>query len=267
MPRVVLIHWKPAEGEERAAALREAGYDAAVLAPANAAELRALRACPPDAFIIDLTRLPSQGRAVALDLRCARSTSAVPIVFAGGEPEKIARARELLPEAVFAEWSGMAGALGRAIAQPPSAPARRTGGAMAAYSGAPLVKKLGIRENSTVALLGAPEGFETALAPLPDGVRLARQARGGADIILLFARSRAEAERRFGGAARALKPRGGLWLVWPKQASGLATDLTQAAVRSFGLDAGLVDYKICAVDQTWSGLLFARRRVRMRLGG
>ncbi|MCP4662787.1 MAG: DUF3052 domain-containing protein [bacterium] len=131
---------------------------------------------------------------------------------------------------------------------------------MDGYSGTPLPKKLGIRAGSVVALLGAPAGFERKLGELPEGVRLKKQARGHADVILLFARSRANLEARFPAAARALAEGGGLWIVWPKKASGVASDLTLPAVRAFGLGSGFVDYKICAVDETFSGLLFARRR-------
>lgn len=130
----------------------------------------------------------------------------------------------------------------------------------AGYSGTPLPRKLGIKSGETVALLGAPDDFDDTLGELPDGVRVKRQARGRADRVLVFARSRAELARRFPAAERALVERGGLWLCWPKKASGVATDLAEPDVRSFGLAAGFVDYKICAVDATWSGLLFARRK-------
>lgn len=131
---------------------------------------------------------------------------------------------------------------------------------MAGYSGTPLVKKLGVKAGKTVALLGAPDGFDATLGPLPGGVRVKRQARGPADLILLFAASRADMERRFPAAERSLAEGGGMWIAWPKKASGVATDLTGAVVRSFGLGHGMVDYKICAIDATWSGLLFARRK-------
>ena len=121
---------------------------------------------------------------------------------------------------------------------------------MEAYSGTPLPKKLGVREGAVVALLGA----------LPVGVRLQEQARSRAHLIVLFAKSRAELERRLPAAIRALAEGGRLWVAWPKKASGVAARLTQADVRSVGLGAGLVDYKVCAIDATWSGLCFARRR-------
>ncbi|MGH9788093.1 MAG: hypothetical protein ACRD4U_05260, partial [Candidatus Acidiferrales bacterium] len=95
---------------------------------------------------------------------------------------------------------------------------------------------------------------------LPENVRLQKHARGRPALTLLFSKSRAELERRFPGAARALSERGKLWLLWPKKTSGVSTDLNENVVRSFGLGRGWVDYKICAVDDTWSGLLFSRRK-------
>jgi len=258
MARIILIHWHAAEAVERAKALRVAGHEADVLTPNGAAGLRPLGTAPPDVFVVDLSRLPSQGRAVALELRRQKGTRRVPIVFAGGEPEKVARTRELLPDAVYAEWEGIGAALARALANPPAAPV--VPGTMAGYAGTPLVKKLGIKEGATVVLMGAPEGFEAQLAGVPEGVRLRRQARGPAATVLLFVRSQAELERRFAAAARVLDQRGGLWVIWPKKSASVPGDVTQAGVRAYGLAAGFVDYKICAVDETWSGLLFAVRR-------
>ena len=125
---------------------------------------------------------------------------------------------------------------------------------MERYAGRPLSKKLGVKEGLAVTLLGAPPGFDETLGPLPAGVRLRRKARGSADLIVLFARSRAVLERRFAPATRCLRAGGSIWLAWPKRASGVATDLTQTDVRRYGLDRSLVDYKICSIDDTWSGL-------------
>jgi hypothetical protein len=124
----------------------------------------------------------------------------------------------------------------------------------AGYSGTPLPRKLGIKEGSTLALLGAPDGLAALLEPLPAGVLLRRSTRGTADVILLFTTSRDDLARRLPAAQRALHPDGGLWVAWPKKASGVATDLTENVVRELGLAAGLVDNKVCAIDDTWSGL-------------
>jgi hypothetical protein len=131
---------------------------------------------------------------------------------------------------------------------------------VAGYSGTPLAKKLGIKAGSRVALVRAPSGFdETTLAPLPDGVRVRTQARAAQDVVLFFATRRAELDRRFDGLAHAVAPDGGLWIAWPKRTAGVATDLSENVVRDVGLAHGLVDNKVCAVDDVWSGLRFVYR--------
>lgn len=131
---------------------------------------------------------------------------------------------------------------------------------MAGYSGTPLAKKLGIKELSRVALVGAPEGFEARLEPLPTGVRFLTPSAGDLDVIVFFTCRRAELERRFGSLATKLQPAGGLWIAWPKRSSGVPTDLTEDVLREVGLPHGLVDNKVCAVDEVWSGLRFVIRR-------
>ena len=132
--------------------------------------------------------------------------------------------------------------------------------ASAGYSGTPLPKKLGIRPGTTVALLGAPPGFvDATLGPLPDGVVVCHDSRQAFQVGLLFARSRADLRRRFASTARAMGDPCALWIAWPKKASGVVTDLDENAVREVGLAASLVDYKVAAIDATWSGLCFARR--------
>ena len=129
----------------------------------------------------------------------------------------------------------------------------------AGYSGTPLAKKLGIKPGHRVGLIGAPAGFEAALEGLPEGVRLSRRAAGRFDVIVFFTKRAAELERRFGQLAAKLDTAGGLWVAWPKKASNVVTDVVEGLVRATGLDGGLVDNKICAVDETWSGLRFVYR--------
>ena len=97
------------------------------------------------------------------------------------------------------------------------------------------------------------------LGPLPTGAQLRTGARGRCDVVVFFVTRRAELARRFPSFVRALEPDGGLWVAWPKKTSGVATDLAFDAVQGAGLDAGLVDNKVCAIDATWSGLRFVRR--------
>lgn len=133
---------------------------------------------------------------------------------------------------------------------------------MAGYSGTPLPKKLGIREESRVALLDAPDGFDATLGALQAGVTVQRDLRGDEplDVVVLFARSRAELEGRLPAARDRIAKNGGLWIGWPKRASGVPTDLTEDVVRELGLAARLVDNKVCAIDETWSGLRLVWRK-------
>ena len=131
---------------------------------------------------------------------------------------------------------------------------------MAGYSGKPLGEKLGIRDGEDVALLHAPPGFATTLAPLPPGVRIHERASRDASVVVLFSREATALEREFAPAAKALPAGGMLWVAWPKKAARQQTDLTEDVVRRIGLEAGLVDVKVCAIDDVWSGLKFLRRR-------
>lgn len=130
---------------------------------------------------------------------------------------------------------------------------------MAGYSGTPLAKKLGLREGQRIALHGAPEGFLRTLDPLPAGIVWCADLRATVDGVLLFAPMAATLEAVLLPAAAALTPAGMLWVGWPKRASKVPTDLTEDRVRAFGLAAGLVDVKVCAISEIWSGLKFVRR--------
>jgi hypothetical protein len=129
----------------------------------------------------------------------------------------------------------------------------------AGYSGTPLPRKLGIRESSRVVLVGAPDGFADVLGELPPAVEFVAADAAGVDVAVLFVLDLATLEARFATLSESLQPAGGLWVAWPKRSSGVATELTEGIVREFGLAAGLVDNKVCAIDATWSGLRFVWR--------
>ena len=255
MKRVVLIHWSAAEAAERAARLHEAGYDVSCYSDPRA-NPRSLRDDPPDAFVIDLRRIPSQGRESGGWLRRQKATRDVPLVFVEGDPEKTSRVRALLPDAIFTSWEDLVARLADAIERPPEEPV--VPGTMDAYSSVPLAKKLGITAESTVALMHTPFGFEKTMGSLPDGATILSDGEGTADVILLFATTAEGLEVDFPKAVGRLSGDGRLWIVWPKKASGVASNLSQTVVRAFGLARGFVDYKIASIDQTWSGLCFAR---------
>ncbi len=128
----------------------------------------------------------------------------------------------------------------------------------AGYSGTPLPKKLGIKAGARVLLDGAPA--DLALEPLPDGVQIHQRAsREPYDVVLLFTPDAGRLHERWAGAVACLQTAGRLWICWPKKSSGVPSDLTENVIRDYGLEQGLVDVKVCAVDDTWSGLAFVRR--------
>jgi hypothetical protein len=140
------------------------------------------------------------------------------------------------------------------------------------YSGTPLPKKLGIKPNHKLALVNSPPRFEATLGALPAGAEIETDRAVGEpfDVMLFFTKSRADLEAAFATLAARLVPNGGLWIAWPKRTSGVSTDLTEDVVRSVGLKVGLVDNKVCAVDETWSGLRFVIRlkdRPKSKRGG
>jgi hypothetical protein len=130
---------------------------------------------------------------------------------------------------------------------------------MAGYSGTPLAKKLGIKEGSRIALVNGPKDFESTLEQLPDGVEFVKRPTKPLDIILFFVLTERALARDFAKLASRLIANGMIWIAWPKKSSGVATDLSFERVQRIGLDAGLVDVKICAIDETWSGLKFVYR--------
>ncbi len=129
---------------------------------------------------------------------------------------------------------------------------------MAGYSGTPLARKLGIAPGDRVALLGAPDGFE--LPDLPPAVEVRTRARGRFAVIVSFHTWRADFERRFPTLLDSMEVDGGLWIAWPKRASGVATDMTENVVREVGLPTGVVDNKVAAIDDVWSGLRLVWRK-------
>ena len=135
-----------------------------------------------------------------------------------------------------------------------------TGPVAPGYSEKPLAQKLGVRSGQRVALLHAPAEFPAALEPLPAGVTFVGARAANVDLALLFSREAAALERAFGAAVGRLAPGGMLWVAWPKKAARQRTDLTEDVVRRIGLATGLVDVKVCAVSEVWSGLKFLRRR-------
>lgn len=237
MKTIRLIHWNEDEGLERREQLEAFGFDAAFDFGDGVAGLRLIRSSPPDAVVIDLTRMPSQGREVAHAVRRSKATRHLRIVFVGGESEKVERTRLLLPDAVYTTWGRIKTALPKAIANPPHAPLVPNHDAA---WGKPTVAKLGVK-------------------PWPPKVTLTARPEPDADLFLCFAKSRHELHAQLLNVGTVAK-RQTLWLSWPKKASNVKSDLNGNIVRETGLRAGWVDFKVCSLDATWSSLAFKRRK-------
>ena len=164
-----------------------------------------------------------------------------------GDPEKAAQVRAMLPDAVYTTWAKVAAAIGKAIRQPPkeAAPPR--------HADTPLLAKLGIGEQTCVAVLHPPDGFD-----LP-GVRTQKQV-GEADVVMTFFRSSVALGRELPAVAAMMRKGRRVWVLWPKKASGASGDLTMVRIREMASTFGLVDYKVCAVDETWSAMTLGKRR-------
>jgi hypothetical protein len=245
MKRIRFVDLRRREGEKRAAELSALGYAVDFDAAQGGALLGALKEDPPEAVVIDLSRSPAHGRDVAVALRIHGGTRKVPLVFLGGGKEKVDGVRQILPDAVFTEWSDISKALDRAFSAPVVDPVVPES-ALAGYSGTPLPKKLGIKVATQILLVGAPDGFLAALGSVPEGIRFRQRFGSGVDMILWFVRSR----RELASGIKTWAPRvgrGGMWIIWPKKGSKIQSDLKQDLVRKTGLAAGLVDYKIAAV--------------------
>lgn len=240
------------------ARLADAGYAVEREPFTGPDDLRRLARRPPRAVVIDLDRAPARGRDAALALRRRVATRRIPIVFVAADRSVFGRLDGLPLETMRAAPEDVVTAVATALAMPPSGAAPP---AAASCSGVPLPRKLGIRPGMRVVLAKPPAGFAELLDPLPPDVTLRTTNRGARDVTLWFTRSRRELER---GMPRMAESAGGgrLWIVWPKRTSRLAADHTGSDVRRVGLAAGLVDCKVCAVDEDWSGLAFVRRTRR-----
>ena len=250
-----MIHRKPVIAVERARRLCSEGLDATAYPTLGPSSFREIRANLPDVILIDLTELPSYGRATAVLLREQKATRNIPLVFLKGDPEKAARVREVLPDAVFATWPNAAPVILRAFER---APAQATPPNVA---GIPLAKKLRIGEGSVVAILEAPENIGEILGPLPKGARLEKKLNE-ANLALFFVTSAAALGRALPRLVAQMIPGRTLWICWPKRTSSAPCDLTLTSIRAMVSPYDMVDSKICAIDATWSGTAVTKRRRR-----
>jgi CheY-like chemotaxis protein len=260
MPRIRLIHWKSSEACAHIHTLDEAGFATEYEEQFRPQLLQSWRESPPDAFVIDLSRLPSHGREIAIALRQYKSTRAVPIVFCGGDPKKVASIRELLPDAEYCTLACMIRTLKAAIARPLADPARPLA-MMERYKSRTAAQKLGIKEGGLVAVLNGPRDYTAALGALPADVEVIETDRGlrDAQVHVCFVH-RPEELPDLLSRMRPLASHTKLWIAWRKGGKTNRGELNETLVRRQALDLGLVDYKICSLNDAWSALLFALKR-------
>ncbi len=239
MPRVRVFHWKAAEAGDLLESLKDAGH-----------QIESNERALPDAVVIDLSRLPSHGREVAIALRGAKKTRQIPIVFVDGAPEKVEAIRQKLPDASYTSRARLAAALKKAIRNAPVDPVVPAQ-MMERYAGKPACAKLGIGAGARVAVIDPPANYPSVIGELPVGVQF--EENGACPVTLWFVQDLSawrSALRRIRGLAGGSK----LWILWRK-----GTEITLSRLREDAAAVGLVDYKICSVNKTWSGTLLALR--------
>jgi hypothetical protein len=262
MPRVRLIHWKKAEAAEHFKVLEDAGYAIEYDEQLRPGLMKEWRENPPDAFAIDLSRLPSHGKEIAIALRQYKQTRTVPLVFCGGDAGKVSAIRELLPDAAYCEVKGLTRAIQRSLKKPVKDPVRPTA-MMDRYAARSTAEKLGVKEASVVALLNPPRDVEAILAPLPKHRELREVDSGDPDaaVHLCFVKDPADLPLAL-SELRSVAARSKVWIAWRKGGKREAGDVTEDLVRNQALDLGLVDYKICSINAVWSAIAFALKRPR-----
>jgi CheY-like chemotaxis protein len=261
MSRVRLLHWNAQEAGAYLELLRTAGYDVEYEHDFRPGMMRSWRESPPDAFVIDLSRLPSHGREIATALRQSPVTRRIPIVFCEGAEDKVRRIRSELPDAVYCGAATLRFALKRAIAKPPRNPIKPAA-MMDRYVSRTAAQKLGIKESSSVSLIDPPRDYIKVLGELPAGVELIEEPHASAPVTLCFVRDPHSLQRTL-SRVRILAGATKLWIVWPKGGSQ-ASGVTERSVREHALELGLVDYKICSVNEVWSAMLFAAREKKAK---
>lgn len=259
MPRVQLLHWKAEEADRHLETLRAAGYQVEYHQEFRPALMKSWRESPPDAFVIDLSRLPSQGREIAIALRQSPRTRSVPLVFCGGDPEKVARIKTQLPDAFYGSLANLRSTVRKALAHPPADPIKPVQ-MMDRYRSRTAAQKLGLKESGTLKLLEPPRNVMQVLGELPAGVQvLEDDSTLPASVTLCFLHE-PHALLSMLSRVRPLAAATKLWILWRKGGAAAHGAVTESLVREHALAIGLVDYKICSVNEVWSALLFAAKR-------
>jgi hypothetical protein len=251
--RIRVFHWRAEEAKPLLTLLTAAGYSVDYKEPVSS--YREVRLSPPDAIVIDLSRLPSHGREVAVFLRGSKASRHIPIVFVGGEPEKIENVRRVLPDAVYTPVSRLRSALRNAIANPPADPLKPAQ-IKDRWGTRTTAEKLGIATHSRVFVIDPPSDYARAIGDLPEGAGFEEESPADCKVTLWFVYGIAEFQSAL-PRMRALAARSRLWILWRKSKQD---GLNGNVIRAGCIDVGLVDYKICSINDTWSAMVFAVKK-------
>jgi CheY-like chemotaxis protein len=255
-----VIHWKDTESSPLVEAVRSFGFEVEYTPSSNGAEVaRELRVRLPDAIVIDLSRLPGHGREMGVWLRNRKATRNIPLIYVEGDPEKVERVKAVIPDAVYTRTSELGPVLRKAckgkVANPAVPPS-----AMERFKTKTAAQKLGIVAGSTAAVIDPPRDYATVLGEMPEGAELLEDLLEDPAAIqpvtLWFIR---DSDAMLAGLRRmrAIAAKTKLWILWPKAQTNR---FREGSIRALGIAHGLVDYKICSVNEQWSGILFARKR-------
>lgn len=259
MARVRVFHWRQEEAGRLLQTLRSAGhqvdYDAKWSSSHTA---RAIAQAPPDVLVLDLSRMPSHSRYLSAYFRRRKSTRHIPMVFVGGDPEKLALIREKLPDATYTTLARVVSAVKKAAAHPPSNPIVPEQ-MMYSYRGRTTAQKLGINADTTVGVIDPPRDYQAVIGDVPRGALFDEVEPERCPLLLWFFHD-LDSYRDALPRMRSVAGKAKLWIVWRKSDTGRRDRLTLPVLRELASEVGLVDYKICSISPSWSGIILARRK-------
>jgi hypothetical protein len=251
---VSLIHWKADEARPLIDLMESAGYQVHYAGDQKPIRMTELRDIDPVAAVVDLSRMPSYGKYWAAEVRSSKLKH-LPILFVDGDSERVERIRAAIPDAEYVSIDDLLATLKRAkpVANPVQ-PERMMASTRSA------VQKLGIKAGSRVAVFDAPRDYPKVIGTLPEGASFEEEPEDIASVTLWFVR---EADTYLAGlrAMKKIAAKSKLWVLYPKQRKGKTpTGITQFVLREAAIKVGLVDYKVCAVDETWTGFALAVKK-------
>jgi len=257
--RVRLIHWNATEAEPLIALLKRAGHTVDYDAKFTSAMFKEIRTSPPDAMVIDLTRMPSHGRYVAFSMRQSPKTRQVPVVLVDGDPDKVAITKRQVPDMFFTTRAKLLTAIKAAQKQRlanPIAPGR-----LFSYHPRTAAQKMGIGKGARIGVIDGPRDYERVIGEVEEGVEFVEGAQAGCTVLVWFLHD-PDAYLEMLPRMRAHLSKMRLWALWRKGGTTKEGAVTPLLIREAAKEFGMIDYKVCSVDKTWSGIALTIKKAR-----